>query len=306
VIARNPDILLDDATRAQRTRRTHLYRAALAFTLMCLLLVGLLLVDDADTGASPPGWGTAAPAAPIATPSVSVDGGNSLLERETAAAPVDRESPPEAGTTLPAVPETLTTSAPVAVEPVRVVEAPVAPVAAPVVADALEVAPTVTPAPPVKTDPVVSKAATVKETPVAPDGFRVQLGQFEAMREASALRDRLLRQGYAAGLQIRVGVGPYDQRKAAEAALARMRRERGMGGLVVALPSGKGLIVQLGVFAEQRNADELAARIKGWGYATQLHARVLIGPYPDQQSAQVALQQLQRERLEGVVIKPAS
>ncbi|MBI1904829.1 MAG: SPOR domain-containing protein [Rhodocyclales bacterium] len=306
MIPRNGDIVLDQDALAAKARRASLYRAALALALMSALLAGLLLEDDA---AAPAGE---APAPGIALPPVAL--------RQAPVAPFDSDEKPqpeyagpvaslEQGYPAPAASETVATSTPVIVESAHAADASVVPKAALAYPGALK-EPAPAPAEPAtaKADPVPDTTATAAtDASAAPEGFRVQLGQFADMRSATALRDTLSRQGYAARLQVRVGVGPYEQRKAAESALAKMRRERGLGGLIVAPPSGKGLIVQLGVFAEQRNADELAARVNAWGYATRLHARVVVGPYPDQQSAQAALRRLQRERtLEGVVIMPAS
>lgn len=309
MIPRTGDILLDEDALAARARKASLYRAALALALMSALLAGLLLEDDAAAPAGEaPVSGIALP--PVVMPQAPVAPLNNedkpQPERANPVATPEQGYPPPASSPAPAAAETLATATPVAVEPA---DAPVAPKAAPARPGALK-APAPVPAEPAvaKADPVPGTAATAAaEGSAAPEGFRVQLGQFADLRGVTTLRDTLLRQGYAASLQVRVGVGPYAQRKAAESALAKMRREHGMGGLIVAPPSGKGLIVQLGVFAEQRNADELAARMKAWGYATQLHARVVVGPYPDQQSAQAALQKLQRERaMEGVVIMPAT
>ena len=307
MIRRNGDLLLeDDATRAARTRRASLYRAALALAVMSALLVGLLMEDEA---VAPDGG------VPLATLDAPVVG-----TPEVAMAPLvlprmgEKQHAESSSPAVPATSEVVAMTAPAGDEAARADPVPVTP---DVVADVPVAVPA--PAAPKAPEKEIEKMAAVPsgsapaasaapaEGVAAPDGFRLQLGQFVDMRPATTLRDALMRQGYAARLQVRVGVGPYAQRKAAESALAKMRSERAIGGLIVVPPSGKGLIVQLGVFSEQRNADELAARMKGWGYAAQLHARVVVGPYPDQPSAQAALQKLQRERaLESAVILPAT
>lgn len=311
MIPRTGDILLDEDALAARARKASLYRAALALALMSALLAGLLLEDGAvapDTENPAPALGMAVPARPDVTPKVVLAPMDiSEKPRVESVTPVEPDSPPPADSPAVAVAEAGATGSPAAVEPAHAPDTPVAPAIAPANPETPKAAQKAAESAVTTAQPASSGAATAADVSAAPDGFRIQLGQFADLRGATTLRDTLLRQGYAAGLQVRVGVGPYAQRKAAESALAKMRRERGMGGLIVAPPSGKGLIVQLGVFAEQRNADELAARMKSWGYATQLHARVVVGPYSDQQSAQAALQKLQRERaMEGVLIMPAT
>lgn len=326
MIRRNGDLLLEDeATRAARERRACLYRAAGALAAMCVLLGWLILDDDEvvapaaeikapmDRLAIPPLPAiSTAPVAPVVLPQNS---GTVLAPPAEVAAvapvpapalppgPDDREAnsdllpPGQAGQASEGIKSSDAASG---------VGAPIASLA--------EVRATL-PEQDKDKGTVSAREATEPQGRVsgpapaagAADGYRIQLGQFVDMRSAAMLRDTLLRQGYAVRLQVRVAAGPYAQRKAAETALARMRGEHGLGGLVVVPPSGKGFIVQLGVFADSGNADELAARVKAWGYATQLHARVVVGSYPDQKSAQQALQRLQRERgTEGAVIVPSS
>lgn len=304
MIRRNGDLLLeDDATRVARTRRASLYRAAAALALMSALLAWLMLDEDdaapaGEVAALAPSLAVptlpATPVTPLVLP--ESDGQGQAGRAESA---VTEQGYPSLASTPESAPDAVAVSTPItAAEPTHVADAPVAPMIASTASVKDKAPEKVAPAPAVSVPEPAAGAA---------DGFRIQLGQFVDMRPATTLRDTLLRQGYAVRLQVRVGAGPYAQRKAAESALAKMRGERGLGGLIVAPPSGKGFIVQLGVFAESGNADELAARVKAWGYTTQLHARVVVGPYPDQQSAQAALQKLQRERsMEGVVIMPST
>lgn len=87
-------------------------------------------------------------------------------------------------------------------------------------------------------------AAASRETPVA-RGFAVQLGAFKDEAEATALRDRLRKAGFAAyterastdaGTLWRVRAGPELQRARAEALQARIRQSLKLDGIVVSHP----------------------------------------------------------------------
>lgn len=308
MIRRNGDLLLEDeAAREARERRASLYRAALALAAMSVLLVWLLLDDD-----------QAAPVGAATMPSLAVP--------ELSAMPAATVKPmmsPSSVEPAPANPVEVTTmmAQDHRTEETRAASLPqaVAPSGAATPAELASAGEVQVNPPIAATDPVSDRppaqsvaqpdAGAPASTPVAGviDGYRIQLGQFDDIDPATALRDMLLRHGYSARLQVRVAAGPYAQRKAAESALTGLRGQHGLGGLIVAPPSGKGYIVQLGVFAERGNADELSGRLKTWGHAAQLHARVVVGPYPDRKSAQAALQRLKRERgTDGVVIVPST
>lgn len=301
MIRRNGDLLLeDDAARGARMRKASLYRAALAFVLMGALLVWLMLADDSATPADEAPTPSLSIPATLVAPATLAESSDQTHLEHTESAPAVEPAYPAWQSNPVSIPETTAVSSVINAEPAPVAATQPAPRSVSTDADKDKA--------PVK---IAITPTTVASAPAAAadtaGGFRVQLGQFNDMQAATTLRDTLLSQGYAVQLQVRVGTGPYTQRKGAESALAKMRSEHGLGGLIVAPPSGKGFMVQLGVFSEPGNADELAVRVKVWGYMVQQHARVMVGPYHDRKSAQAALQTLQRERkMEGLVIMPAT
>ena len=64
-------------------------------------------------------------------------------------------------------------------------------------------------------------------------GYMVQLGVFAAPANAQRLRDGLAAQGHPAHMQSRVVLGPFPDRQAAEAALAKARSEHKIDGVIV-------------------------------------------------------------------------
>ena len=83
---------------------------------------------------------------------------------------------------------------------------------------------------PVTTPPVSAAVA---------GGFVVQLGAYRDQANANSLRGKLKAEGYPgytekAGDKTRVRVGPYPNREAAEAAMAKLKR-LGLNGAVLPL-----------------------------------------------------------------------
>lgn len=71
-----------------------------------------------------------------------------------------------------------------------------------------------------------------------------------------------------------------------------------------AASSASGFMVQVGVFANHGNAEELRGKLTAAGIPTQVETRVQIGPFPDRKSALVAQQKLKALGLDGGLIIP--
>ena len=64
-------------------------------------------------------------------------------------------------------------------------------------------------------------------------------------------------------------------------------------------------MVQVGVFANHGNAEELRNKLVAAGIPTQVETRVQIGPFEDRKAAQAAQQKLKALGLDGGMIVPA-
>ena len=206
---------------ADGTRKRLLVRAAVATAMMALLLAGLELFDgDRPSDPAPVPLTDAGP-----TTSAAPSGD---AAREAPAVPAVADAPAAAGTIVAATPETGAPAAAVG-DAVPLVAAsvneaaPVAPEPASPPPEAAEAQP---PAPP----PTPAAA----DVPALGPGYIVQLGVFAAPANAESLRNELAAQGYPAHVQSRVVLGPFADLKAAKRAEERLRRERKLGGIIVA------------------------------------------------------------------------
>ncbi|MCC4114161.1 SPOR domain-containing protein [Aromatoleum toluclasticum] len=70
-------------------------------------------------------------------------------------------------------------------------------------------------------------------------------------------------------------------------------------------PPGPGYLIQLGVFLDTANAEGMRRDLERKGYPAHLQARVVLGPYPDRESAIAAQEKIRRERkLDGMILAP--
>ncbi|MBD5803014.1 rare lipoprotein A [Azoarcus sp. Aa7] len=70
-------------------------------------------------------------------------------------------------------------------------------------------------------------------------------------------------------------------------------------------PPGPGYLIQLGVFLDTANAESMRRELERKGYPAHLQARVVLGPYPDRESALAAQEKIRRERkLDGMILAP--
>ena len=70
-------------------------------------------------------------------------------------------------------------------------------------------------------------------------------------------------------------------------------------------PPGPGYLIQLGVFLDTANAESMRRELERKGYPAHLQARVVLGPYPDRESAIAAQEKVRRERkLDGMILAP--
>uniref|UniRef100_UPI001B7CEC24 SPOR domain-containing protein n=1 Tax=Aromatoleum evansii TaxID=59406 RepID=UPI001B7CEC24 len=70
-------------------------------------------------------------------------------------------------------------------------------------------------------------------------------------------------------------------------------------------PPGPGYLIQLGVFLDTANAESMRRELERKGYPAHLQARVVLGPYPDRESAIAAQEKVRRERkLDGMILGP--
>ncbi|MFN3986172.1 MAG: SPOR domain-containing protein [Rhodocyclaceae bacterium] len=317
----------------ERARRVMLYRAAAAAAVMVVLLLGLMwfdrgdedvaTADEADAQASQPGLPAVSQEtvarplfAPLDAPAEGAEeGADADAVAEVQADPSGATDVSAAGTD-PLQPPAVV--APDAVASAARAAAPGA-TAAPAQAPSPPAAPrsTVTaaaaPTPPVAprrpAEPVAPRAPAAPATPSqsAPaDGYRVQVGDYLALSSAEELQNGLASGGHVVDMQRRVAVGGYPSRQEAENAAARLKRDQKLNGFIVAGEAG-GFLVQVGVFSDPANAESLRRQLATAGYKPQLHARVVLGPYPDKAAAERVAAQLRAERgIAGVVVVPRS
>jgi len=70
-------------------------------------------------------------------------------------------------------------------------------------------------------------------------------------------------------------------------------------------PPGPGFMVQLGVFTDSANAESLRRELARKGYPAHLQSRVVLGPFPNRQTALAAQEKVRRERkLDGMILPP--
>lgn len=188
--------------------------------------------------------------------------------------------------------------------------------------------------------PVTAPAPTPPVAPAAPvagSGFVVNLGAYGNTTAAKALEQRLRAGGvkvYSESIQLngqpalRLRAGPFAQRAEAEAARVLAERvESGLRGTVAALGAapaaeapatavagqGAGWAVQLGAFAERKDADALRQRVIGAGYPALVQPvpvdggktlfRVRAGPEPQRARAERMRDDLRaRLGVEGMLV----
>lgn len=316
----------------ERARRVMLYRAAAAAAVMVVLLLGLMwfdrggegaaTVDEADAQASQPGLPAVSPEtvarplfAPLDAPADGAEEGGTGAVAEVHADPSSGTTDVSAaGTDLlqPSVvvaPETAASTAGAATPgatsaPAQAPSPPAAPRSTVTAA-----APTSPVAPRRPAEPVAPRVPAAPATPSqsAPaDGYRVQVGDYLALSSAEELHNGLVRGGHVVDMQRRVAVGGYPSRQEAENAASRLKRDQKLNGFIVAGEAG-GFLVQVGVFSDPANAESLRRQLATAGYKPQLHARVVLGPYPDKAAAERVAAQLRTERgIAGVVVVPRS
>jgi len=199
-------------------RKQALVRAGAAVGVAVLLFVGLLVVEDGKPlESSRPAAATAPAAANAPVP------GAEIAASQGQPPVIDVEAPPVA----PVV-----AGAPAA-EPASTQAEPPAQAVPPAVA-------AVAPAPaPAALAPTAVRPAAKPAAPL-PDGFQVQLGVFGDAANADALRQELARRGLPARVETRVVLGPYKDRRAAEAAQAAIRRDGHGPGVIVPPKGGSG------------------------------------------------------------------
>jgi DedD protein len=70
-------------------------------------------------------------------------------------------------------------------------------------------------------------------------------------------------------------------------------------------PPGRGFMVQLGVFGAPENADRLRDELAAQGFSAHVQSRVVVGPFADRKSADLARARLHDERkLDGLIVPP--
>jgi cell division septation protein DedD len=335
---------IGSAGREWPIRRENLIRAALAFSLMWMLVIGLMVTggsqpvaQESSAVSSPPSltlssepvardagspvradlpaWALPVEEAGAQSGDRTVEAGNVAGELSGKASPDAESSESRSGTEVDA--QALTALARAAEGAyARQAESRAEPEPSPREADreALPTRASVSDGAPRATTPAASAGASKSPRavtePVAASGaaFRIRLGDFEALDAVQSRQADLVARGHPAALQVRVAAGPYRERGQAEQAVARLRREHGLGGLLVSLPSGSGILVQLGVFSDAANAAALERRLTGSGYPAVSHGRIVLGPYPDRAMAE---SELKRLRAQGganaaAVVLPAS
>jgi DedD protein len=66
-------------------------------------------------------------------------------------------------------------------------------------------------------------------------------------------------------------------------------------------PAGRGFVVQLGVFTDPGNAQDLVSRLKKQGIRAYTETRVHVGPFTNREEADKAQAELRRLGISGVV-----
>jgi DedD protein len=94
-------------------------------------------------------------------------------------------------------------------------------------------------------------------------------------------------------------VAPTAQKPAAPAAPTRSAQPP-----TAAPPTGRGFIVQVGVFMSGNNARALQNKLAEKGIPTYTETRVLVGPFNDRAEAEAVVRQIKDLGLEGVVVPP--
>jgi DedD protein len=94
-------------------------------------------------------------------------------------------------------------------------------------------------------EPVASQGATKPDAPSKTEGWILQVGTFSNDENARRLRDRLQKNGFLVNLQnielkgrkvVRVRVGPFRQKHVAMEAQAKIEKEVGVEGVILAYP----------------------------------------------------------------------
>lgn len=204
----------------------HYRRAALAGGLIAVLLLALRFVDDRAFGGEEalPAVAQPAPPAPAAAaePAAAPEPPSPITSISIPPPPVDAAAaaPTAPATTAPDQPESSTPPQPAAAAeaPAKAPDTPAA---------ACESQPAEMPA--------ASTAGLVAASDAGPppgNGYFIQLGVFGALANAESLRQELAAKGASAYLESRVVVGPFPNRKAAEAARTQLRHDGHSGVLV--------------------------------------------------------------------------
>jgi DedD protein len=184
--------------------------------LMIVLVIGLLMVEDDET---PQGLLVSAGAPP------------SVVEApvtEPAATLVAAAIPPEAAAPPAAAPSEGSASAlAVAAEPGAMVQPE------PLQASELAQPPSSANATIVSEGAPAAEAVVRKQSTPPGPGYMLQLGVFGDPSNADSLRDELDGVGFPAHVQSRVVIGPYADRKAAQAAHDKLRQERKLEGMII-------------------------------------------------------------------------
>lgn len=292
----------------RRRRKALLYRAALAIGVMVLLVIGLSLYDN-DASDSPQSQGsvvregvlppplperTLVEETPVIIPRIDVSGSQEAApaaehEHELEDTGLDEARLDEADVVSDATPGAEARSPETEAGDAKlrdpVAETPNKPVA---VAAVASVSP--------KAASPARATAPAPAPRVVPSDFQVLASDFVDPASADTLLGGLSDDGYQAESQSRVTVGPFARRADAERAMARLRSEHALRGIIVDAPSGTGFAVQLGVFAEASNAVALVRRLEASGHSAALHRRVMLGPYTDRQAAEAIVAELRASR----------
>lgn len=296
----------------RRRRKALLYRAVVAIAVMILLVIGLSLYDE-DASDAPQSQGsvvredvlptpvlaeTPVEVAPAIIAGIDLSGSQEAAavaedEREDARpdATLDDEADVESDATRrdevrsqgAASEVEAGDEAQAATAREAVAQAPGKPTVVAVVAGT-------------RSKPAASASSMTPAPSAVPSGFQVLATGFVDPTSADRLITELSGDGHQAESQSRVTVGPFARRADAERALARLRSEHALRGLIVDAPSGTGLAVQLGVFSEASNAVALLRRLQASGHSAALHRRVLLGPFPDRQVAESMVAELRLSR----------
>ncbi|MGL1832171.1 SPOR domain-containing protein [Rhodocyclaceae bacterium SMB388] len=298
----------------RRKRRALLYRAALAGGVMVLLVIGLSLYDgEAPSGPQVSGVVSSPPALPLTPmPDIAepVTPGAMPVTVPPDASPALAEEDREAGATDAAHADATDEDA---------ASPPVTDSAADATALGVETEGGDDEAPrPSSQDAVPSVAEGVNggtvARPVVPRSappvqrYQIRLGGFVDPDAAIALQGDLAARGHLAQTQTRVAVGSYPVRADAERALAQLRSEQGLRGLLIQVPETGGFAAQVGVFGEAANAERLARRLEAAGLPVQMQRRVVLGPYADRAAAEAAIDAVEADHgAAGVIVAlPAS